>query len=87
MFKHIFPFFILLFFIFIIGGAIHYHDDGLFHIDCPLCVLSLNNLAFITQDNNDIALTDGSFFYLFIEDTAIVPSIVQKILSIRAPPA
>ncbi len=85
--KRLSIFFILIFFIFILGVIYHLHEDGMPHDDCFICKIVTNNKTFLTQDTYQTFSTDSIISTVFIYEDFITPYTLTHTFSIRAPPA
>ena len=85
--KRLSIFFILIFFISILGVIYHHHEDGMPHDDCFICKLITNNTIFLTQDTYQTFSNDSIISTVFIDQYFITPYNLTRTFSIRAPPA
>ena len=84
--KRLSIFFILIFFISILGVIYHHHEDGMPHDDCFICKIVTNNRTFLTQDTYQTFSNDSIISTVFIEQYSITPYTLTRTFSIRAPP-
>ena len=85
--KRLSIFFILIFFISILGVIYHHHEDGMPHDDCLVCCIVAHNSVFLTQDTYQVSSNDSIISSVFIYKDFITPYTLTRTLSIRAPPA
>ena len=85
--KRLSIFFILIFFISILGVIYHHHEDGMPHDDCFICKIVTNNRIFLTQDTYQTFSNDSIISIVFIDQYFITPYTLTRTFSIRAPPA
>ena len=85
--KRLSIFFILIFFISILGVIYHHHEDGMPHDDCFICKIVTNNRIFLTQDTYQTFSNDSIISTVSIDKDFITPYILTHTFSIRAPPA
>ena len=84
--KRLSIFFILIFFISILG-VIYHHEDGMPHDDCFICKIVAHNRIFLTQDTYQTFSNDPIISSVFIYEDFIIPYTLTRTFSIRAPPA
>jgi len=85
--KRLSIFFILIFFISILGVIYHHHEDGMPHDDCFICKIVTNNKTFLAQDTYQTFSNDSIISSVFIYEHFITPYTLTRTFSIRAPPA
>jgi len=85
--KRLSVFFILIFFISILGVIYHHHEDGMPHDDCFICKIVANNRIFLTQDTYQTFSNDSIVSTVSIDKDFITPYTLTRTFSIRAPPA
>ena len=85
--KRLSIFFILIFFVSILGVIYHHHEYGMPHDDCFICKIVTNNRTFLTQDTYQTFSNDSIIFIVFIDQYFITPYTLTRTFSIRAPPA
>ena len=86
--KRLSIFFVLIFFISILGVIYHYHEDGMPHDDCFICkIITTNNRIFLTKDTYQVFSNGSAVSSVFIYKDFITPYILTNTFSIRAPPA
>ena len=84
--KQLSIFFILIFFISILGVICHHHEDGMPHDDCFICKIVTNNRIYLTQDTYQTFSNDSIISSVFIYKDFITPYTLTRTFSIRAPP-
>jgi len=84
--KRLSIFFILIFFISILGVIDHHHEDGMPHDDCFICKIVANNKTFLTQDTYQAFSNNCAISTVFIYKDFITPYTLTRTFSIRAPP-
>ena len=85
--KRLSIFFILIFFISILGVIHHHHEDGMPHDDCFICSIVAHKRVFLTQDTYQTFSNDCAISTVFIYENFITPYTLTRTFSIRAPPA
>jgi hypothetical protein len=85
--KRLSIFFVVIFFISILGVIYHHHEDGMPHDDYFICKIVTNNRIFLTQDTYQTFSNDSIISSVFIYEDFITPYTLTRTFSIRAPPA
>lgn len=85
--KQLSIFFILIFFISILGVIYHHHEDGKPHDDCFICKIVTNYKTFLTKDTYKIFSNDSIISNVFIYKEFITPYTLTRTFSIRSPPS
>jgi len=85
--KRLSIFFILIFFISILGVIYHHHEDGMPHDDCFIRKIFTNNKTFLTKDTYQNFSNDSIISTVSIDKDFITSYTLTRTFSIRAPPA
>ncbi len=77
--KRLSIFFIFIFFISILAITFHHHEDGMFHDDCFICSLIVNNRNYLTTDTFEVFSNDYVIYTVSIYKDSITPCTLTQI--------